>query len=242
MKIKLTKNDFFKLIYESIDNLSDDASVYGGIDDYPKEETPEKQWDTMAKRNKPYRDDNFKLNYGAENGFQRNNTVKDGYYSMLAMDKNDSLNPTTLTNSTFNGSRYYDPNNPSIEDYGESPDKNFNNSGNINNTNLSEDILRKIINKSIKKVLKETVNKNPFKKANTPYGWLWVSVDLEGGIVSWMLEGEGGSPLNEGECEIEVYMDNTWQLYEETETKIPGKLRPLVYKLYRTVGMRENKE
>lgn len=70
---------------------------------------------------------------------------------------------------------------------------------------------------------------------------LSVQVDRVNCTVSWYLV-EGREVLNNGEMDIELYMDNTWLPYEETHrpnSHIPDALQDKLHKLFHRVGMRK---
>lgn len=116
-RVRLNENTLRKMIRESLknvireqDELDDDPSVWGGIDDYPENETSAEQWRKLQNAqfgdprpeqwrkdwrefsrdpkwmfSEPGKDADYRLGHEDENGFQRNGK---GEYGMDALDPN----------------------------------------------------------------------------------------------------------------------------------------------------------
>lgn len=72
-------------------------------------------------------------------------------------------------------------------------------------------------------------------------GKLVVELDYDECHVSWALL-EHNEPQAFGEFDIELYLDNTWLIYEETmgPTRIPRKLREPLYQMFHKIGLRND--
>lgn len=115
---------------------------------------------------------------------------------------------------------------------------------------LTESKLHNIIAETITQVLNEmSYNSKPQHKnvASAKLfreGKIVVETDLEECQVRWAYLRQG-EVVDEGEMDIEVYLDGTWLPYEETHRPqrwIPKPLEPVVYKLFKKLGMRDDDE
>ena len=72
-------------------------------------------------------------------------------------------------------------------------------------------------------------------------GKLVVELNRETCHVDWayLIQNE---PVNSGFFDIELYLDNTWLIYEETigPTRIPSKLREPLYQMFHKIGLRND--
>ena len=94
-----------------------------------------------------------------------------------------------------------------------------------------------------KKMVKGTVNKTATMKYGD--GVLVVDVNFEECRLSWVYESERSQTadvFDDGEMEIETYVDGTWLPYEETMTHIPSEIEPYLMRMFKKLGMREDNE
>ena len=152
-RVRLNESTLRQMIRESLkniireqDELDDDPSAWGGIDDYPENETPDEQWkndwrefykDPHWMLSEPGADADFELRHSGLNGFQRDDQ---GEYGMKA------LNPNVIVGRDarmFNGWEH--DGNPSAAKYSEEDEE-------LPQEYL--DSLNESISRAIKKVIK----------------------------------------------------------------------------------------
>ena len=70
-------------------------------------------------------------------------------------------------------------------------------------------------------------------------------IDMEVCEVHWYLVDSDKEVQSDGRFDIELYADDTWLAYWETQAplpRIPKPLREPLYKLFKRIGMREDEE